>query len=125
MAQNQYDLPQVRPLLVRQDQPILLVDRPVEAGNGQGRQQRTYRHLGVDDDRAIASEHFAYLERAAADVVVVLAGRSQDGIGPAIVIIEVHDEGAARRFMSNDPFISSGLFRANLHPFRAALMRRS
>lgn len=79
----------------------------------------------TDDDRAIASEHFAYLERAAADVVVVLAGRSQDGIGPAIVIIEVHDEGAARRFMSNDPFISSGLFRANLHPFRAALMRRS
>lgn len=73
------------------------------------------------DDEAISASHFEYLQSAAEAGTVVLAGRSQDGIGPAIVIIEAEDDGAARQFMENDPFVSSGLFRANLHPFRTAL----
>ena len=55
---------------------------------------------------------------------LVMAGRSQDGIGPAIVVFEASDEETARAFMEADPFVSSGLFAASLHPYRVALMRR-
>jgi hypothetical protein len=54
---------------------------------------------------------------------VILAGRSTDGVGPAIVILDIADEGEARRFMNNDPFVAGGLMRADLHPFRASLVR--
>lgn len=79
----------------------------------------------TEDDSAIASAHFAYLKQAAENGVLILAGRSQDGIGPAVVIIEVESEEAAQKFMGNDPFVREGLFGASLHPFQAALMRRN
>ncbi len=54
---------------------------------------------------------------------MILAGRSQDGIGPAIVILEANSQAEALRFMEQDPFITSGLFGADLHEFRVALQR--
>jgi uncharacterized protein YciI len=51
---------------------------------------------------------------------VLIADRSSDGIGSAIVIFEAVSEEAAREFMENDPFILGGLMRASLHPLRAA-----
>lgn len=77
----------------------------------------------TEEDLRIAQEHFAYLNRATEDGIVILAGRSTDGIGPAIVILDIADEGEARRFMNNDPFVAGGLMRADLHPFRASLVR--
>ena len=77
------------------------------------------------EDERIAADHFAYLKRATADGIVLLAGRSLDGKGPAIVILEVATEEEARRFMERDPFVASGLMRATLHPFRPALVRES
>jgi uncharacterized protein YciI len=74
-------------------------------------------------DEAIAAAHFAHLESGVAAGIVVMAGRSQDGIGPAIVIIEAGSADEARRFMEADPFVASGLFGASLHPFRVALSR--
>ena len=71
-------------------------------------------------DEEIAESHFTYLEGAASPTVL-LAGRSQDGVGPAIVILEAASEQEARDFMEKDPFIISGLFGADLHPFRIAL----
>lgn len=79
----------------------------------------------TEDENRIGREHFAYLERATEEGTVLLAGRAADGLGPAIVIFEAASEGKARRFMENDPFIASGLMRARLHPFRAALVRGS
>ncbi|MDH3605379.1 MAG: YciI family protein [Acidimicrobiia bacterium] len=79
----------------------------------------------TDDDNQVGADHFAYLQAAAADGVVVMAGRSQDGIGPAIVIIEAVSEEEARAFMEADPFVESGLFTASLHPFRIALQRET
>lgn len=76
----------------------------------------------ADDDR-IGDAHFAYLKKATEDGIVLLAGRSLDGIGPAIVILEAGSEEEARRFMESDPFVAGGLMRARLHPFRAALVR--
>jgi uncharacterized protein YciI len=77
----------------------------------------------TEEDERIGTAHFVYLKQATEDGVVLLAGRSQDGIGPAIVIIEVASEVEAAEFMQNDPFVSSGLMRASLHPFRATLVR--
>lgn len=77
----------------------------------------------TEDDHAVTARHFAHLERGAADGIVVMAGRSQDWVGPAIVVLEVEDEQQARAFMESDPFLTSGLFRASLHPFRIALTR--
>ena len=79
----------------------------------------------TEAEREIASRHFAYLEKATEEGVVMLAGRAQDGVGPAIVVFEASSEDQARRFMENDPFIASGLMLGRLHPFRAALVRQS
>jgi uncharacterized protein YciI len=78
---------------------------------------------GTDEDIRISEAHFAYLQNATRAGIVLLAGRSQDGVGPAIVIFEAGSEQAAREFMENDPFVSGGLMRASLHPFRDALVR--
>lgn len=79
----------------------------------------------TEEDDRIAQTHFAYLKRATEEGTVILAGRSLDGVGPAVVIFEAISEEEARRFMRNDPFVSGGLMRATLHPFRAALVRRA
>jgi len=39
-----------------------------------------------------------------------------------VVIFRAESEDDARRFMEGDPFVAEGLFRASLHPFRAALV---
>jgi uncharacterized protein YciI len=77
----------------------------------------------TEEDNRIAEEHFAYLQNATAEGTVILAGRSLDGRGPAIVIFEATSEKEARQFMESDPFVAYGLMRANLHPFRAALVQ--
>jgi uncharacterized protein YciI len=78
----------------------------------------------TEEDDRIAEAHFAYLKKATEAGIVLLAGRSLDGVGPAIVILEAGSADEARRFMENDPFVSGGLMRASLHPFRAALVRK-
>ena len=77
----------------------------------------------TEEDSRIGSEHFAYLKKATEDGIVLLAGRSLDGEGPAVVIFEADSEERARSFMEADPFVADGLMRASLHPFRAALIR--
>jgi uncharacterized protein YciI len=78
----------------------------------------------TEQDNKIAGAHYAYLKAATEEGVVLLAGRSLDGVGPAVVIFEAESDDAACRFMENDPFVSGGLMRAHLHPFRAALVRK-
>ena len=77
----------------------------------------------TEEDNRIAEEHFAYLKNATEQGTVLLAGRSLDGQGPAVVIFEAASEEEAYQFMESDPFVDHGLMRASLHPFRAALVR--
>jgi uncharacterized protein YciI len=77
----------------------------------------------TEEDERIFDAHFAYLKQATEEGIVLLAGRAQDGVGPAIVILEADSKEEARRFMENDPFVAGGLMRASLHPFRAAFVR--
>ncbi len=76
-----------------------------------------------DDDERASAEHYERLAQATEDGIVILAGRSLDGVGPSVVVLEADNEEDARRFMEEDPFVTGGLFGASLHPFRAALMR--
>jgi uncharacterized protein YciI len=79
----------------------------------------------TEEDERIFEAHYAYLKQSTEEGIVLLAGRAQDGVGPAIVIFEADSEEAARRFMENDPFVAGGLMRASLHPFRAAFVRKA
>lgn len=74
------------------------------------------------DERA-GSAHHERLRAATVEGRVILAGRSSDGIGPAVVIFRANSEDEAKRFMEDDPFVAEGLFRASLHPFRASLVQ--
>ena len=76
----------------------------------------------TEADDGISTKHNERLRDATEAGRVILAGRSQDGIGPAIVIFRAESENDARRFMEEDLFVSSGLLGASLHPFRAALV---
>jgi uncharacterized protein YciI len=77
----------------------------------------------TEEEIDIGRQHFAYLKKATERGTLLLAGRAQDGEGPAVVIFEATSRKEARRFMESDPFIATGLMRATLHPFRAALVR--
>ncbi len=76
----------------------------------------------TEADEQVAAAHFEHLRAAFESGQLILAGRSQDGVGPAVVIFRADSEDAARRFMEDDPFVADGLFGASLHPFRAALI---
>ena len=77
----------------------------------------------TDADNRIGEAHYERLRKATEDGIVILAGLSLDGSGPAVVIFEAEDEEEAQRFMQEDPFVEHGLFKASLHPFRASLVR--
>jgi uncharacterized protein YciI len=76
----------------------------------------------TEADERVASEHYGRLKNATETGRVILAGRSQDGVGPAVVIFRADSDDEARRFMEEDPFVTERLFRATLHPFRASLV---
>jgi uncharacterized protein YciI len=79
----------------------------------------------TEKETQIAENHVAYLRKAMDEGIVLLAGRSLDSQGPALVVLDAASEEEARRFMENDPFVAGGLFRAHLHPYRAALVRKA
>ena len=78
----------------------------------------------TDEDRAVWPRHTEYLRQATEDGIVVMAGMSQDWVGPTIIVLETDTEEEARRFMEADPFVAEGVFTATLHPFRLSLRRQ-
>jgi uncharacterized protein YciI len=83
------------------------------------------RDTWTEYDQESFDLHWARLERAKEEGVLVLAGRSPDssGTGPAIVIFEAESDEAAQRFFEAEPFVTRGFVRAKLYPFRIALAR--
>ncbi len=79
-----------------------------------------------DEVRALQA-HVEYLERLAADDVVLLAGRTQEECAGTfgLVILQVESEAAARRVMTEDPGVKQGVMTATLHPYRIAVLGRS
>jgi uncharacterized protein YciI len=78
------------------------------------------------EEEAIVSEHFACLQGLTERGVVILAGRmlNTDPSSFGIVIFKAESEQAARAVMNDDPAVQKGVMRANLYPYRIALMAR-
>lgn len=76
------------------------------------------------EEEAIVSQHFAYLQRLLAEGVVILAGRTlnTDESSFGIVIFQARSPEEARRVMDEDPAVQTGVMRAELYPYRVALM---
>ncbi len=70
------------------------------------------------------SQHFDYLKNLTDQGVAVLVGRTltTDERTFGIVIFEATSEELAREIMNNDPAVKQGVMRAELYPFRIALM---
>jgi uncharacterized protein len=71
------------------------------------------------------SRHFAYLQDLTKKGVMILMGRTQnnDESTFGICIFEAEDESAARTIMESDPAVGAGVMRAELYPYKIALMR--
>jgi uncharacterized protein YciI len=78
------------------------------------------------DEAALVAQHLAYLQGLAAQGVVVLAGRTlnADERTFGVVIFRATSEAAARDVMTNDPAVKNGIMRAELYPYRIAVMAK-
>jgi uncharacterized protein YciI len=76
------------------------------------------------EEEQIISEHFAYLKDLTNKGVVFLAGRTlnTDPTSFGIVIFTASSEQAARQIMHNDPAVKQKVMRAELYPYRIALL---
>lgn len=82
----------------------------------------TFPDDATEAELAVVDRHFEYLKELLTRGRLILAGRCQDG-PPGIVIFEAKDANAARELMENDPAVQAGIFSAEVHPYRVALMR--
>jgi uncharacterized protein YciI len=78
----------------------------------------------TEKEETVISEHFRHLEALTREGAVVLAGRTltADESSFGIVIFRAKDEDDALRVMVDDPAVKKGVMRAELFPFRTALM---
>src|SRR5215470_1868012 len=78
------------------------------------------------DEATLVAQHFAYLQGLAAQGVVVLAGRTlnADERTFGIVIFRASSEQAAQTIMNNDSAVRNGVMRAELYPYRIAVMAK-
>lgn len=76
------------------------------------------------EEAAITEQHFDYLKELMANGILILAGRTQTtGYSSfGIIIFKAENEAAAREIMLNDPAVRFKQFRAELYPYRVALL---
>jgi uncharacterized protein YciI len=76
------------------------------------------------DEARITGEHFAYLQRLRDDGIVLLAGRTQTAefASFGIIIFRAMDDDAARRGVDSDPAVVNRVMRAELYPYRIAVL---
>ncbi len=75
------------------------------------------------EERAVVSEHFAYLEALTAQGVMLLIERTQENSPRTfgIVIFQAESDEQDHEIMDSDPAVRKGIMRAELFPFRIAL----
>ena len=76
-------------------------------------------------EERIISEHFAYLKDLMGKGVLILAGRTlnNDYSSFGITIINAESDEEARRIMHDDPAVKNHVMRAELYPYRIALLK--
>lgn len=80
----------------------------------------------TEADNAAVGRHFRRLQQLHREGKVLLAGKTLDDSDESqfgLVVLEVSDEGEARRIMEEDDAVRERIMTARLFPFRAALVR--
>lgn len=91
---------------IQPTRPAMLVDGPTER------------------ESEIVTQHFDYLNELLAAGTLILAGRTQntDESSFGIVIFRVASDEEAQKIMEDDPAVQQGVMRAELFPYRVALI---
>ena len=78
----------------------------------------------TDKEAAAVGRHFEYLKGLTEEGVAILVGRTlnTDPSCFGIVVFRAGTEDDARRIMEADPAVVAGVMRAELFPFRVALV---
>jgi uncharacterized protein YciI len=81
----------------------------------------------TDQEAAIVGQHFAYLKRLTEAGTMILVGRTQnnDERTMGLAIFRAESDQAAHEIMINDPAVKNGVMRAELFPYRVALITPS
>lgn len=76
------------------------------------------------EEEQIISDHFDYLRRLTEEGVALLVGRTltKDYSSFGIMIYRAESEEAARKVMLDDPAVKHRVMRAEVYPFRIALL---
>lgn len=77
----------------------------------------------TEAESEVWSVHWERAKELFAEGRIVLMGPTLGPHNTGICVFEATDEAAARRFMEDDPAISSGIGRGELRPFRVSLLR--
>ena len=78
----------------------------------------------TDKEKAIGSEHFAYIKKAFADGKLTFVGRTDDPKNLWGIMVTVPmSESEARALMENDPGYKGGMFKSELSPFLVVLQK--
>ncbi|MBE9524238.1 MAG: hypothetical protein IMY76_04010 [Chloroflexi bacterium] len=77
-------------------------------------------------EERILKEHYDYLRQLTEQGVLILAGRTliEDEKSFGLVIFYADSEDLARNIMATDPAVKEGVMRAELFPYRVALMKQ-
>lgn len=78
----------------------------------------------TQDEAAVLQQHVSYLENLAKEGTVLLAGRTQteDPSAFGIVILQAETAEMAHSLMENDPAVHHEVMRAELFPYRIAVL---
>ncbi len=74
-------------------------------------------------EEEVWSRHWQRAKRLYLEGSIIVMGPSLGSNNLGICIFEAPDEAAARKFMEEDPAISSGVGRGELQPYRVSLLR--
>ncbi|WP_088042412.1 YciI family protein [Bacillus sp. EAC] len=80
----------------------------------------TFLNDSTEEERAIVSEHFHYLQNLNNEKTVFLAGRTE-AAEFGIVILNTETRQKAEEIMNNDPAVMKNVMTAELYPFLIAL----
>lgn len=81
----------------------------------------------TEQESRVVSDHFSYLKDLTEKGTVILAGRTQnsDYSSFGIVIFRADSPEQARGIVENDPVVKNKVMRAELYPYRIALLNTS
>ena len=82
----------------------------------------TFMDDSTPDEDRVMSDHFLYLQSLLEAGKLILAGPSLDPPF-GIIVFEAESEEEAQRLVAGDPSVAAGVQTAELHPFRASLVR--